>query len=654
MNNSEILCVETNISRQPFSSTLNISPSKPKLLTKLLNCRITNDLDNDEKYKDFLYLADKALKDMKNYDLIITSKYDTSLTLSKPKSSGNQSLNTIFMFYARLTQDHNISSFTAHDLANETMDSAELLIFCRDFNIIPKILTRDDILNIWKGVVRDRKNDIKAFIALDFMDFVDFFVKISICACNKTEVKKIILKENSDQMLEPYEQVVFFAQFLQLDDYNFVLNQIKTVGRASQGNLHFRASGDTDVLREQQKAEKKEMLTRKFAKKKKKIKKFQSTPPPKKLTENYLNTNSSTNSIKNKFNEEDDDASSIGSMDDYIFNQAPASPEEQKEIDNGETVDDKLLKRYYHASFKNILLSKYNHIPVKTESESFSSNGPFIDMGLLPVGCKVTIKMKIKNASPNDVRLDVIIKDLQSNNVTTTASPGTLITGFSFITTISFTVEEGCKSVLGNVDIYNLDSRRFEMNKFSCPIFYRVSESSIGIGINERRGNHCSVESLPSLLRDKCGITYDQTKSFDVATSTYHSITKPNYSTKRSSLGYEEKLATLISPLKHSSGPMLHALGKNSSYGSCKLQIGAGTITKSPVKSPYKSSTFSSPNSSLSPIVLTQSLTKSLSSSTSFDTKFDRTNNQIITTSPIIFSSQNRLLSLSPIRLVNK
>jgi hypothetical protein len=648
MNNNDdndILCLETNISRQPFSSTLNISPSKPKYLYKLLNFRNTNDLDNDEIYKDFLLLADISLRNMKNHDINISSKFDTSLSINKSKPNGNESLNTIFMFYARLTQDLKVTSFTAHDLANETMDSAELLIFCRDFNIIPKILTREDILNIWKGVLRDRKNDIKAFIALDFIDFVDVLVKISICACNKGELKKYIEIENSGQMLEPFEQIVFFAQFLQLDDYNYVLNQIKTVGRASQGNLHFRSFDDKDLLREQDNQEKKELLQRKFAKKKKKIKKFQS-PPPKNLPDNYLST-TTTNSIKNKFTEEDDDASSVGSMDDYILSQTPGSPEEQKEVENGSSFDDIVLKRDYNESFKNYLLSKYNYIPPKSEYESFSSIGPFIDMGTLPVGCKVVIKMKIKNTSTNNMRLDVIIKDLQSNNVTTTASPGTLISGFSFITTISFTVEEGCKSVLGNVDIYNLDSRRFEIYKFSCPIFYRVSASSHALCINNRK-DYCSVESLPSLLRQKCGIMYDQTKSFEVSTSTYHSLIKSNYSTKKSSLGYEEKLTSPIkSPIKHSSGPLLHALGKNSSFGSCKLQIGAGTISKSPVKSPFKSTTLTSPKSSLSTISSTQSVMKSLSSSTSFDTTFDRTKNQILTTSPIIFSSQSR----SPIRL---
>jgi hypothetical protein len=567
---------EMMVTRKPFSSNPEveeeyIKPTKPTMLRKILDHRNQQNEESDLKYNEFLSMAENAVNEMKRSNLQIKSRFDfkyaSSDNVQRVRKEGNQSLNVIFMFYAQLTQDTQTTTFSAHDLANETMDIQELIIFCKDFNITPHLLTRDDIQLLWKGVMRSRKNDVVAFIALEFEDFADMLVRIALYACNKPEIKRYIASLNGGSMLEPIQQVDFFAKLIKLDNYPWVLNNIKTVGRESQGNLHCRSADDkrkdistirgmADVERIAMRAKSKSRRRVNFSQKKIEVNDKDDDDDEEDDDDDDCKPVAKKSNMVDLESDNIDD-SSCDPKDSFIYR-----PEESKiETVVSAVYEEKAVMRDYDPSFSHTLLEKYNFLPVKVESESFSSEGPFIDMGTLPVGANCVITLKVKNICDDDVRLDVITKNFSSSNVTTQTYSRELIPGFTFKATIKFNVEPGSKSVLGKIEVYNLDVRRKVMSQLVCPVFYRVSEAEQSQNLNPKL-KLLSVAALTAKMnRQKSDKIKVLTKKFDKSCKTHLELKKTSYSTMNIPKRYDS------SRMASSSGPLIAGLdSKMKSY----------------------------------------------------------------------------------------
>ena len=167
----------------------------------------------------------------------------------------NASLVTIFMFYAKM-QDMGCSTFSSREVANETMSHFELDKLCRDFRIIPTLLTKRELQQIWTGVATENHALMKGpFSKLKFVHFQDFFVRIAIFAYNKPGLKRMILS-TTGFLPQSIEIVRYLCKFMHLDDFNYVRNHIRTVGRATEGAVNARSSTEANErMREEMRAD---------------------------------------------------------------------------------------------------------------------------------------------------------------------------------------------------------------------------------------------------------------------------------------------------------------------------------------------------------------------------------------------------------------
>ena len=229
--------------------------ARPKHIGALLdNLNFRMDV-SDEKYIRFIRMADKASKSMKD-DMVLdikasmkylsaaASEHNNSISNANNQSQ-NSSLVRIFMFYAAMQQMSGSVSFSATEIANETMSFYELDKLCRDFNICPKLLTKIEMKEIWDDFVYidAMKREIKPIIALNFDQFKDVFVRMALYAYNKTGMKRLIYAVNGF-FPTPKQIVQYFCQYCHLHDFNAVKYMIAHSGRDTQGSLYNRSAGD--------------------------------------------------------------------------------------------------------------------------------------------------------------------------------------------------------------------------------------------------------------------------------------------------------------------------------------------------------------------------------------------------------------------------
>lgn len=217
----------------------------------------------ETKYSTFVALADVAIRDMKEaciLNVAFSVKVDKSRhsletkTEKRPEKDDdkNSSCLLAFMFYAAM-QVSGTASFSATQLANETMTLYELDKFCRDFQIIPNLLSKHEIKALW-GVygVAYQQQYRKPLQAMTFADFQDFFVRMALYAYSKRGMKRMIMAVNG-HFPPPAMLVRYFCTYCNFDDYGKVKTRIRTVGAETQGALNFRSSNETNVrAREEQ------------------------------------------------------------------------------------------------------------------------------------------------------------------------------------------------------------------------------------------------------------------------------------------------------------------------------------------------------------------------------------------------------------------
>lgn len=243
-------------------------PKRGAQLGLLLDALSTKYAFGEEKYAGFVSLADSAVRDMRTasmFSIHMASKVDESRHSQADPSSyrhrgisgsgadeKNSSLLLIFMFYAAM-QVSGTASFSATQLANETMTLYELDKFCRDFQIIPNMLSKTEIKAVWSTFAMSYAAKYRtALQAMTFVDFQDFFVRMALASYNKKGMKRMILAV-SGFFPQPEELVRFFCAYCHLDDYSKVKHIIRTVGQETQGAINYRSAHEANArAREEQ------------------------------------------------------------------------------------------------------------------------------------------------------------------------------------------------------------------------------------------------------------------------------------------------------------------------------------------------------------------------------------------------------------------
>ena len=118
-----------------------------------------NKVENEEAdYRNFLQEADVAsrvLNSNRNIAVNITGTLTPVGGANSHSNSGNRSLELIFYFYARLqgsAQQLGVDAPTFEQIqwASNTLSFMELVMFCRDFSIIPTLLSKDELRFVWR------------------------------------------------------------------------------------------------------------------------------------------------------------------------------------------------------------------------------------------------------------------------------------------------------------------------------------------------------------------------------------------------------------------------------------------------------------------------------------------------------------------------
>jgi hypothetical protein len=229
------------------------NPGRPKFLGKLIDSMGESLVDNEEKYKEFVSSCESVTKNSEMFDalnLCCTLRYTKPLgkKMHEDTSSSDCSSTMVyaFMFYAAMQQAGS-GSFQATEIANETMSYYELDKFCRDFDIVPKLLTKYEVKGIWQDFIQIYVQTTGGTPpqALTFDQFKDMFVRMALFAYNKVGMKRMILAVTGF-FPSPSELISSLCEHCHFHDFPYVQSRIRSVGRETQGALNFRSSDDNN------------------------------------------------------------------------------------------------------------------------------------------------------------------------------------------------------------------------------------------------------------------------------------------------------------------------------------------------------------------------------------------------------------------------
>ena len=549
------------------SEDKNIVDAKaPEMLQRFLKFKKDVDVESKQVYDEFLQRADHITSIIKESPIHISSSFKYKLYDQLPsRPDYNSSINDIFMFYSRLDQVYS-STFSAADVQNETMNMRELLLFCQDFRIIPKLLNVREIQYLFKIKQLQMARDF--FVTWNKMiceEFKDFLVRMAIFSYNKAGFKRLILN-TVGTMPTPQQIVSYFAKYLHLDDIQWVRNHINTVGRQTQRDVNFRSadekklggsggkslkmnldlaaigdnddsdSGSDDGEVKNSKPGTAADAVKKLGRLKDRsrnagLMKLLKATKVKEDTSNYL-----PEFLRNKLYQEDKNSDEKGepevhTSDDYVEREISEFESNLKQVHYDDDSDDDsnsvgeyvyksgdgLNTNFVSAKTKNqdeaeenaLLgysvdlvreLTKYAYTPPLVQSsEIFCSEGPFIDMGCLPIGAQCVVKLHITNKTNDDLRVDVTCKHLDSDNSRVSTFPSRLIAGFTRPVSVKFKVQVPDKNILGLIDITCINQRHEKVSYITCPIFYRVGTDSLVI----KNSTLCTIRTLPILLKER-------------------------------------------------------------------------------------------------------------------------------------------------------
>jgi len=501
---------------------------------------------------------------MKDSPIHISSSFKYKLYDDLPvRPEYNSSINDIFMFYARLDQVYS-STFSAADVQNETMNMRELLLFCQDFRIIPKLLNVREIQYLFKIKQLQMARDF--FVTWNKMvcdEFKDFLVRMAIFSYNKAGFKRLILN-TVGTMPTPQQIVSYFAKYLHLDDFQWVRNHINTVGRQTQRDVNFRSADEKKLGGSGGKSLKMNLDLAAFDSdsdsnsdgEAKNNKKGTAADAVKKLgrlkdrdgkgglmrllkskradadDSHYL-----PEALKSKLYQESDDQGEktgpeVSAIDEYVGTQISEFEDKHKYVHYDEDSDDdsNSVGEYVYKSGAGLNtnfvsattnknqedsdgnplvgysvdlvreLTKYAYTPPLVQSsEIFCSEGPFIDMGCLPIGAQCVVKLHVTNKTKDDLRVDVTCKNFDSDNSRVSTFPSRLIAGLTRPVSVKFIVEVPDKNILGLIDITCINQRHEKVSHITCPIFYRVGTDSLVI----KNSTLCTIRTLPILLKER-------------------------------------------------------------------------------------------------------------------------------------------------------
>ena len=232
-----------------MSLLTSAGPKRPPLIGKLIDINSDKDEITKIKYGHFLELAKLAAEESSLSKVSIVSSFKIAGSAVFDDKDQNDTLIQIFLFYCRIHQRYT-KEFVQIDLNHATWSFKDVVLFLREFEMIPKLLSVEDVKFVWE--MKDEEKFIRSgstshMLSLDFDNFKDFLVRMALCAYHKPGVKKLILSINGF-MTKSRHIVEAFCSLLHLHDNDWVQNFIRTEGKRTQGYYNYRSDGEKNVL----------------------------------------------------------------------------------------------------------------------------------------------------------------------------------------------------------------------------------------------------------------------------------------------------------------------------------------------------------------------------------------------------------------------
>ena len=219
-----------SITPPPAGNRASTAPAaaahRPETLTALLDLVKKSETLGLDRYARFLTAADDAHTEMLRSGVVaIAPKF--MVTDAKPAKQVHTTcaIRDIFGHYVLVRTYKE----TVEPQGVREMSIKALMAFCRDFDVCPRLVTKDEVRLILSVMdVRNARKGLKKLKALDLEDLKDFLVRLALFAYNKPATKKAILKLNNERTVSQLDLVEFLCQYLHLGDLKWVRDRLKS------------------------------------------------------------------------------------------------------------------------------------------------------------------------------------------------------------------------------------------------------------------------------------------------------------------------------------------------------------------------------------------------------------------------------------------
>lgn len=496
------------------------------LLTAVLDSSRERKQQSVQAYIAFLRLAIDSVSTCRASRVAVTASYNTRdqrMSSSKLQNT-NVSLVLLYNFYVQRSRNDRSAVKTYITTKDSALGFQGVELLCYDFDIIPKLISRDDLKLLWRTLSLERlANQEPALHYLSFEEFLAFFLKLAFKIFSNMNLVKVIRAVAASTAPTAEEKVQYLCNYLNLADELHIREHLRKLGATVAKDFVKRPSDlpaalPTKTVRNKNIYSSMSTLSMIAGKTRalppkpfsRRLPAISPSKPrkgeveiehilPWNLRETLQRGDESINELLREdldeeqgqdddddSSEEDEPSSRLGLSDDSTSAMSLPRPVPVEEDDRPDLVD--YLTRYSSPTL------------VATQSKYFDSEGPFVDLGFIFPGVEYKINFTITNNTHDVLNIDVTTRELNGCRVSAVTRPSPLVQGLKRRVHLSLIVQgpESPRSVVGFVDIHLLGTRRDQpgVSIVSCPIHFDVIQS----GEEHWDLPKCSLKNLPALL----------------------------------------------------------------------------------------------------------------------------------------------------------
>jgi hypothetical protein len=488
-----------------------IAPPRPKFLGEFLDAQAMHFTSFDDKYFSFLQCALDSMDEQKhspvNVEVVlkVNKKLGTDPHVKHEAAINNASANDnfakIFQFYSTFGESVEGSTFEDISEGANTWSHSELEVFLRDLNVIPKLLSREDMRTVWEDATNARiQNFDKVLVQLRLEDAKEIMVRIALFVYMRAGMKRMILA-TTGSFPSPRNMVQCLIAYMRIDDTDFINEHIREgTGRTSQGKLNYVSHLETKTINKehfdrdmQYKAYRREEIKTKLDQKKKdkieekakvasakaEAKAFHGRPRPENMKQD--SDEHIPDSIRvmlaapqPKVEKEKESRPSTADKDSKSTTESAAAETTEMFISAKNTP----LTDRYDQHYEELLLKEFDmycQTPLGNahDPDQELSRAPFLDAGHLSTDTNITVFVNVTNSSAHELDIDIIPCNFEEeNNARVITRPGLLAPGITRQFQVTLTTGSSVQSVVGCFEVGVQNHIHGYSDTVSIPFFF--------------------------------------------------------------------------------------------------------------------------------------------------------------------------------------